>query len=85
MHETNRVTNKSKIKLQLLKRSPIRHPALTSDKTLMVRCCTNICLHPTKTCEALFKKRGKYGDLKLVGSSMCKTNVNEEEKLKTLS
>ena len=72
MHETNRVTNKTKIKLQILKRSAMRHPALTSDNTLMVRYCTNICLLPGKTCEALFKIEEKYKDLKeLLGSKQC--------------
>ena len=37
----------------------IRHPALVLDNTLMVRCCTDICLFPSKTCEALFKNREK--------------------------
>ena len=72
MHDTNRVTNKTKTKLQILKRCAIRHPVLTSDNTLMVRCCTNVCLLPTKTCESLFKKRGNNTDLEeLVGSKQC--------------
>ena len=38
----------------------------------MVRCCTNICCLPTKTCEALFENRGNNRDLKeLVGKRQC--------------
>ena len=72
VHDTNRVINKAKTKLQILKRCAMRYPALTSDITLMVRCCTNIYLLPTKTCQALFKNRGKTRDLEeLVGSEQC--------------
>ena len=62
MHETKRqgvLQIKLKKKLQILKRSTVRHPTLISDNILMVRCCTKICLLPSKTCEALFKNRGK--------------------------
>ena len=63
---------KLKKKKQILKRSAIRHPALTSDNTLMLKCCINICLLPTKTCDALLKNRGKYRDLtELVRSKQC--------------
>ena len=64
--------NKTKTKLQILKRCAIRQSALTSDNMLMVRCCTNVCLLPTKTCEALFKNRGDNRDLEeLVWSKQC--------------
>ena len=51
----NHIKNKSKIKLQMLKPSTMRHPVLTSDNTFMVRSCTNISLFPSKACETLFK------------------------------
>ena len=71
-NDRNRDTNKTKTKVQILKRCALRHPALTSNITLMVRCCTNVCLLPKKTCEALFKNRGKNRDLEeLVGSKPC--------------
>ena len=68
----NRDTNKTKTKVQILKRGALRHPALISDITLMVRCCTNVCFLPKKTCEALFENRGENRDLeKLIGSKQC--------------
>ena len=42
-----------------LKRSTIRHPTLTSDNTIMVRCCANIRLLPSKTYEKHCLKIGE--------------------------
>ena len=36
-------------KIYLLKRYTIRHPTLTSVSTLLVNCCTDKCLLPSKT------------------------------------
>ena len=53
---------------------------------LMVRCCTNVFLLHTKTCEALFKngKKQRFGGVgweqALLLNNVYKTNVNEEDK-----
>ena len=51
--------NKRKTKLQILALYTILHSKLTSNNTLMVRCCTNICLLPNEICEAFFKNTEK--------------------------
>ena len=58
----------------------------------MMRCWTNICLLPSKTCETLFKNWGKIQRFEGVGREQAmlldhvyKENVNEEEKLKIRS
>ena len=42
-------TNLYKRKIHLLKRYTIRHPTFIAVNTLLVKCCTDKCLLPSKT------------------------------------
>ena len=48
LHHTN-LYKLSQYKIHLLKRCTIRHPTFTSVNMLLVKCCTDKCLLPSKT------------------------------------